>query len=214
MDSPQGRVVAPGYCANQTLTVVLTMLTRNEILRKLLHLIALIIPFAILYLPRDIAIEVVIPMAATLLAVDLLRKRWNFLQKSFLKVAGKFLRSSEEKGITGSTSYLISGSICLLLFDPYIAYTAMTFMIVGDAAAAIVGMQFGRIRLASGKSLEGTAACVGACMLFWAFFPQTGIYTALAAALLTAGLELLPVERFNDNIFVPVFCGLVLQVFS
>jgi len=190
------------------------MLKRNEILRKLLHLVALVIPFGILYLPRDIAIAVIVPVAAALLLVDLLRPRWDFLQQLFLKVAGRFLRSAEKKGITGSTSYFISGSICLLFFDAYIAYTAMSFMIVGDAAAAIVGMKFGRIRLASGKSLEGTAACMGTCLLFWAFFPQSGFYTALAAALLTAGLELVPAERLNDNIFVPVCCGVVLQVFS
>ena len=191
-----------------------TSSTSNEILRKLLHLVALAIPFAILYLPRDTAIAVFLPATALLLAVDLLRQRWDFLQKLFLLLAGRFMRPAEKNGITGSTSYFLSGTVCLLFFDAYIAYTAMAFMIVGDAAAAIVGIKLGRIRLASGKSLEGSAACMGACLLFWLLFPQSGFYTALAAAILTTGLELVPVKRFNDNLFVPICCGLILQIFS
>ncbi len=187
-------------------------MTRNEFLRKLLHLFALAIPFSIVYFPRDVAIAVFIPITASLLAVDLLRQRWDLLQKLFLKVAGIFIRSKEKKSITGSTSYFISGTICLSFFDAYIAYTAMAFMIIGDAAAAIIGMNFGKIRLASGKSLEGSAACICSCLLFWFFFPQSGFYTALTAAFLTASLELIP-TKFNDNIYVPVCCGLILQAF-
>ncbi|MCF8109639.1 MAG: hypothetical protein K9J81_11690 [Desulfohalobiaceae bacterium] len=185
-------------------------MNRAEILRKGLHLIALSIPFAIVSLPRDVAVAVLLPAAVLVVAAEILRKKWDPFQNYFLKLFKIFLRPAEKNHFTGATYFLIAGLLCLLLFDRSIAYTVTAFMIVGDAAAALVGMHFGRIRLSSGKSLEGTAACVAACLLFWTLFPKTGFALALTAALLTGILELIP-TRINDNLAVPVICGLILQ---
>ncbi len=184
-----------------------------EVLRKLLHMVALCIPFGMAHLPRCKALTVFALLTSAILAGELLRKKWGFLQRLFVGLFGSFLRPSEKLHLTGATYFFISGLICLLLFDMPIAYTAMAFMIVGDAAAALVGMRFGRIRLNSGKTLEGTAACICACLLFWLFFPQTGFSAALVGAFLTGALELVPV-KINDNLFVPVVCAFILQIFT
>ncbi|HMA67240.1 MAG TPA: hypothetical protein VKO20_05425 [Desulfosalsimonadaceae bacterium] len=186
---------------------------RAEILRKLLHLGALCIPFGIVMLPRETAMTLLIPPSVAMVAADRLRQRKQCLQGFFLKLAGGFLRPAEKEQLTGASYLLLSGIICLLFFEAAIAYTAMAFLIIGDAAAALVGMRFGRIRLASGKSLEGTAACMMSCMLFWMVFPFSGMEVALAAAVLTGILEVVPTP-VNDNLSVPVICAFVLQTWQ
>ncbi|MFW6334068.1 MAG: diacylglycerol/polyprenol kinase family protein [Desulfosalsimonas sp.] len=183
----------------------------KEIRRKLLHLAALGIPFGILYLPQPAPLFAALALAAV--AAEILRKKIPPLQRLFLLIFGGVLRPEEEEKITGGTFFFISGAVCAALFDPAVAYTAMAFVIVGDAAAAIAGMKFGSLRFSSGKSLEGALASVAACLIFWMLFPATGFARALAAALLTGTLELLAV-RINDNLFVPLICGLVLQTWA
>lgn len=100
-----------------------------------------------------------------------------------------------------------------MIFDRFIAFTVIVFMILGDAAAALIGMRFGRIRIASGKSLEGMLACIGTCLLFWCIFPVSGFAMALAGAVITGIFEMLPM-KINDNLAVPLICGIILQTWA
>ncbi|MFP4158913.1 MAG: diacylglycerol/polyprenol kinase family protein [Desulfobacterales bacterium] len=188
-------------------------LNKPEINRKLLHLVALCIPFGIVLLPHHLAVTVFAFMACAMAAGEMLRRKSAILQGLFIAVFGSFLRPEEKHETTGGTYFFISGAICAAVFDAPIAYTAMAFSILGDAAAAIAGMKFGRIRIAGRKTLEGAIASVSACLLFWTVFPQTGFLTALAAAVLTSLLELLPL-KINDNLAVPLICGFILQTWA
>ena len=191
----------------------MTVISRNEVLRKLLHVVALIIPFGILYLPGHTAAALLIPVTGAAVAAEVLRQKWAAFGRLFSYLFGALMRPIEDRQLTGSTYYLLAGVICLLVFDKKVAYTAMAFIIVGDAAAALIGMRFGRIRMASGKSLEGMLACISACLLFWCIFPFPGFKMALAAAMITGILEMIPL-RINDNLGVPVICGLILQTWA
>ncbi|MFO7930468.1 MAG: diacylglycerol/polyprenol kinase family protein [Thermodesulfobacteriota bacterium] len=188
-------------------------LHKPEINRKLLHLAALCIPFSIVLLPHHLAVAVLFFLACAMAAGEFLRRKSVLLQKLFLTVFGSFLRPEEKQKTTGGTYFFISGAVCATVFDVEIAYTVMAFIIVGDAAAAIAGMKFGRVRISNGKSLEGALASLSACMLFWAVFPQTGFQTALAAALMTSFLETLPL-KIDDNLAVPIICGFILQTWA
>ena len=181
-----------------------------EIKRKLLHLVALCIPFGIFWLPRSTALAVFVPLAGAMFAGEKLRQKSPFFQGLFFRVFGTFVRPRERHRITGGTYFFVAGALCLVLFDKPVAYTVMSFMIIGDAAAALLGMTFGRIRLSSGKSLEGTLGCICACLIFWAMFPRMDFPEALTAAVLTGLLELVPFQ-IDDNLIVPLICGLVLQ---
>ncbi|MCF8111649.1 MAG: hypothetical protein K9J85_09200 [Desulfobacteraceae bacterium] len=185
-------------------------LDKAEIRRKTLHLLALAIPFAIFYIPRPAAVCLLVPLGLAMLAGELLRKKYFFLQNLFLKIFGPVIRSREKEEITGGTYFFVAGAICLLIFDKPIAFTVMGFIIAGDAAAALAGMKFGRLRTSWGKSVEGVIASLLACIMFWALFPKIDFTPALAGALITGFLEFLPL-KINDNLFVPIICGLILQ---
>lgn len=184
---------------------------KEEILRKLLHLLALSIPFGILYLPKTLATVLMLSTTISLIAIEILRKKVTFMKNLFMKLFGSFLREKEIVCFTGATFLLISGSICSLVFKKNITFLCLSFIILGDAAAALVGMNFGRIRIGK-KSLEGSLACAATCLAFWFLFPA-GVPFAkgFTIAVATAILELLPV-RIDDNLFVPIITGAILEI--
>ena len=94
----------------------------------------------------------------------------------------------------------------------------LTVMLTGDAAAALIGRRFGRIRLVNGKSLEGTIAFVTAgyamLALVLAWSGCGGIWYAAAVPAVIAGalVELFQKQlRIDDNFSIPLATGAVLQ---
>jgi len=88
-------------------------------------------------------------------------------------------------------------------------FYAFSFIILGDAAAAIFGKLFGKRTIMGKKTWVGTFACFAAgcaiymlSLLFISDPPFFGLVFFIAA--LTALLEAVPVN-LDDNLFVPPF---------
>ena len=209
-------------------------LPKEEITRKLLHLIALTMPVGIYYLqqlgfPWYIPTFILAIMLGGSVIVEKLRQVNPMVQALFYKVARSMLRKEERHRTTGSTWVIGAAFICSIIFrnDPWVALVALTLFILGDAAAALVGMSIGRIRIGE-KSLEGSMACFSLCMvLFYAVFPfvpglvpspggRLPIVVTLATSLTITVFELVPLRIapklvINDNLAVPVIAGMVLR---
>jgi dolichol kinase len=206
-------------------------LRKEEINRKLLHLMALLMPAGIFYLPYLFSMNYyvsVIILAVLLVGsviVEHLRFRNPAVQKVFYTVAGSMLREEESKSTTGSTYVIGAALLCALLFKnyPHIAFMVLFMFILGDAIAAIVGMSVGRIKIGK-KSLEGSLACFALCMVLlyglFPFFPgildQWGgkipLLVAVGTSLAITLFELIPLKLsknivINDNLAVPVIAG-------
>ncbi|MFH0919289.1 MAG: phosphatidate cytidylyltransferase [Fibrobacterota bacterium] len=197
-----------------------------ELKRKGLHLLALIIPVGLFFFPERITLPLLFSVTAAFLVVEASRALFPVVQKQFLLHFSPLLRKHEETAWTGSTFLVLSASLCTLFFlllagtptlrpDARLAlYYAFSFLILGDAAAAVFGKTFGQRRLFGKKTLEGALACVAACATWYAlsllWLPDSiGPGLAFAAALLTAFLEILPL-RLDDNFRVaPACCGLI-----
>jgi dolichol kinase len=206
-------------------------LRKEEINRKLLHLIALLMPAGIFYLPYlfslNYAVSVIILgiLLVGSVIIEHLRFKNPAVQKLFYAVAGSMLREEEAKSTTGSTYVIGAALLCSLLFykQPQIAFMVLFMFILGDAVAAIVGMSIGRIKIGK-KSLEGSLACFTMCMvLFFTVFPffpgilnQWGgkipFMVAVGTSLAITVFELIPLRIskkliINDNLAVPVIAG-------
>ncbi|MBD3241832.1 MAG: hypothetical protein GF331_14685 [Chitinivibrionales bacterium] len=207
-------------------------LAREEINRKLLHILSgSLIPLGIFYLPRLPGVDWRLPagilggMLAFSVAVEFARFHVPAVQRLFYAVAGSALRAEEDRRLTGATYIYASSFLCAVVFAQRldIACMALSVFVLGDAAAAVVGQAFGRIRIGK-KSLEGTLACFATCMLlFYAVFPFVPglmkpwgglmpLLVAMAASATTAVLELFPVRitqslTINDNLVVPLATG-------
>ncbi len=210
-------------------------LSRQEVNRKLLHVLSgSLIPLGIFYLPWLEGIGPAIPAAilgvilTAFLAVEFARLRWPPMQRLFFSMAGHALRKEESTKLTGATYIFASAFLCSLVFmdRPDIAAMVLCMFVLGDAAAALVGQAWGRIRI-GGKSLEGSLGCFALCVaLFYGAFPfmpglleawggRMPLVVVLVTSLATTLLELFPVRLpgrvvLNDNLTVPVVTGLLM----
>jgi dolichol kinase len=104
---------------------------QKEIKRKAIHLTGLSVPFGILVFGRT--------LTATLIALALVVALILEAQRLKGKIRLPEVRDQEEKKVA-SYIYYISGSLlCVLLFSPMIAVTAMLLLSLGDTVSGLAG---------------------------------------------------------------------------
>jgi glycerol-3-phosphate acyltransferase PlsY len=150
----------------------------------------------------------IIATSATVV-LDLLRLTDHRLRNFFLRLFKSLIRSHEEEHLLGSTYFMIAALLSVLAFDKQIAIASLTFLIIGDTVAAIVGKKYG-VPLYWGKSIQGSLACFASCVLIGAALLNDP-WVILAGALAAAVAEALPVPM-DDNMRVPIISGLVMQL--
>ena len=101
--------------------------------------------------------------------------------------------------------------ISLLIFPEPINYVAVTILTLGDGAAHIFGMRFGKnnLPLNKGKNIEGTFFGFLFAFLGSLFFVNPTI--ALIAASVGMLIEGIP-SPINDNISMPIISGLIISL--
>ncbi len=183
----------------------------RELRRKSIHLLGLVVPILYFFTSRDLAIIGVGGLVTLALAAELLKGVVPAFRAIFLRIFSPILRSQEQKGgLTGATYFLIGSFLCILLFDKTLAIVCLCFLTLGDLCAALIGKQWGRIKLFSRKSLEGSLACFVVCAaaaLLIGLHPVVAIAGALVATL----IELLPVG-VDDNVTIPLISGLAMHL--
>ncbi len=208
-------------------------LQKEEIYRKLLHLLALLMPAGIFYLPQYgypswLPASVLGFLLLTSLGTEFVRLQHPSTGRIFLSLFGKMMRAKETNEITGSTWIIAGAFLCSILFMdfPSAAFISLFLFITGDAAAAITGISLGRTKIL-GKSLEGCLGCF-LCCLFCLYFiiplfrdvlaPWNGslsLGSKLVLAFVITVLELVPVRfgsiNINDNLAAPVLGGLFIR---
>ena len=124
----------------------------------------MVIPICCYFLPRTIVMAGLLTASVIMLAIEYARLENKRVANVFKRLFGSVAREHESFSFTGSTFVLV-GSLCTYyLFDREIAAAALSFLLLGDATAAVVGKAFGSFRL-FGKSFEGFAAMVAVSWL-------------------------------------------------
>ena len=119
----------------------------QELRRKTIHLLGLIVPILYLFTTRQNAIIGVGGLVALALGAELLKILFPTFRVIFLRIFSPILRSQERKGgLTGTTYYLIGSFLCILFFDKTLAIVCLCFLTLGDLFAALIGKQWGRIK--------------------------------------------------------------------
>ena len=210
-------------------------LSKEEVNRKILHVLAVCIPVLIFYSPRSLDIskwEVTIVIFSLLLIsflIEWIRFNNSAFSKIFFVLFGSMMRFEEKKQLTGATYILAGAYICSLIsMSSEVAsvsvFLCLTLFILGDAVAAIVGKAIGRIKVGD-KTVEGGVACfLFCCLLFGIIFPNLpdfincwagdiSIFQILIISSSIALLELFPVKwgawTLNDNLYVPAISSLI-----
>jgi len=190
----------------------------KEYIRKSIHLSSLVIPFAYQYVfgYNRFLMFVLLFMALIIsLGIELSRIQIPTFGKLFSKLFGLVLRRHERKDFTGATFLIFASMLCVVFFNPTIAFLSICYLSIGDTFAAIVGKAVG-IRKFNGqrKSLEGSLACFTSILVFSILF-GTGInpliYVAGSLAATLAELWNIPID---DNVKIPVLSGIVMTLVS
>jgi len=194
----------------------------NEFKRKATHLLALSIPIGYFFLPKPLSLLILTPFALGAIMIDIIRLRRLPLHSFLNRLLRPILREHESADFAGS-SYIFSASVLtILLFDKSVAVAAISFIILGDIAAALVGRRFGKTNIGwragksnalgnNKKSLEGSLSCLFMCLVVAVLVPHLPLWVGLIGAVVATGVEgsTIPI---NDNFSVPLISGLIMHI--
>jgi len=125
-----------------------------------------------------------------------------------------FVRAEEQVREAAMTPFAIAVLLTILAVPKLAALVAIYTLAIADPLAAVVGIRFGRRRIAHDRSLEGSLAFFGATVAIAALVLRWGTgapgltITGASATIgiAAAGCELLPL-RIDDNLTIPIFVG-------
>jgi diacylglycerol kinase (CTP) len=143
------------------------------------------------------------------------------LTEHYKKLAHYFLRAEEHLKESAGIPFAMGLLLTILSFPKAVTLTAILTLSYSDPLSAIIGIQYGRIKVTKNKSLEGSlaffsctfmAAFIVALSYSGAAWTQIIIYS-LMVALSSSLFELLPI-RIDDNLTIPLFTALSAWIFS
>jgi dolichol kinase len=185
------------------------MLTGVEIKRKIVHLATLVIPVGYALTSEETVLLFLVPFFLALLSVDLLRHLHSGMASLFRKYFfGRVLREEEKPTFMGSTYFIFSTILTILLFPKSIAIASILILILSDTAAALIGKWIGRVRI-FGKTLEGSTAFLITSLLIVWIYPNLNRFSGSLAALGATWIEVLPI-KVNDNLSIPLVAGAIM----
>jgi dolichol kinase len=182
----------------------------NESKRKAIHLVALSIPIGYILLPKLLSVLILSPFALGSIAIDIIRLKQLPLHGFLNRLIGPVLREHENSNFTGSSYILTASVLSMLLFDKSVAIAAISFIILGDIAAALVGRRYGKIKIKR-KSLEGSLACLFMCLLVAIIVPGFPLWIGVAGAFTATIVEGIT-SPIDDNFSVPLISGLAMHI--
>jgi len=187
---------------------------KQELIRKATHLGALVIPggYYLLGLKRLTAFLIMLTIGLGMLVIDIARMRnWWLWRKLASPVFAPVIRKHEKDGdFTGATYILLTSCAAIALFEKPIAIAALSFIIVGDSFAAVIGRRFGRIKFAN-KSLEGSLGCLLGTIIVALLTPGIPLSIGLLGAVVATLVEAWPMG-VDDNVSVPLLSGLAMKM--
>jgi dolichol kinase len=184
----------------------------QEILRKATHIGALVIPvgYWILGPSRLEMLGVMVPITIIFILFDIGRLRgWLIWEKIAAPLFDGMIRNHERADFTGATYILLTTCATVAMFPKPIAVAALTFIIVGDTLAALVGRRWGRHKWFGQKSIEGSLACLAGLIVVAHITPGLPLAVGLIGAAVATLVEAMPLH-IDDNVTVPILSGIVM----
>lgn len=188
---------------------------KRELKRKSIHLFALVIPIGYSFLDYSTTIFWVSVACVISTVIDILKSENRAVRFLFIRFFRDMLRHKEKKCFTGSTFILFGSTLTILFFNKWLAIIAISYIIVGDIFAAVIGKMFGKHKVYGSGSIQGSiafflSAAIFTSAMFWVPYEIVPLYYRICGAMLAASIELV-INQVDDNLTVPLLSGLVLQ---
>jgi diacylglycerol kinase (CTP) len=188
-----------------------------QLVRRLFHLangVAIATAYALFFTHSQV-VRIFGAIACVVYIVDRLRIAYpETVARHAPWVNHTLVRAEEQVREAAMTPFAIAVLLTILTVPKLAALVAIYTLAIADPLAAIVGIRFGRRRIAQKRTLEGSLAffvatvAIAALVLHWGS-NAAQVTTAEASAaigIVAAGCELLPL-RIDDNLTIPVVVG-------
>ena len=180
------------------------MLTKKEILRKMIHLSSVLIIFLDSYVGHEIAIYSLFFMTLIYSISEFLRVNSKFRVPVISDITEYCSYSFEKKTFVYSPlAFALSMLVLLMFFNKVHAYVGIIALGLGDFMAGLIGKKYGKIKIFYNKkkSFEGSLSMVFVVFFGSLLFTQD-ILTSLIVSLFATFIESLSNEAV-DNLTVP-----------
>ncbi len=189
--------------------------------RKIYHVLAALVIVGIyLFIPVPFRAKMIVFASFTALAIccDVSRLLWPAFNARVVKDLQKYMRQREVNRLNSMSFFALSTFLTCLLFPKGIAILSILYLGLGDTAASIVGVCWGRHKFGGRFSIEGSLAFFLVCALVTLLYPYLDpnfhgslLLFALAGGFIGACSErILP--RLDDNFVIPLFSALLLRL--
>ena len=194
---------------------------RQEVLRKMVHLSSLWMPFSLFYLPRLFNVIMFGTFAVLNVLIEIaVFRQVPYVTPLYKALFGKMARESKpgEFRFSGAPPMYASACLTALCFSPRVASCAFAILILSDTSAALIGRKWGRHRFFNGKSLEGSLSFLLTGWIIAAGFCFAGGLTGTTLAIWLGGVAVSCVAEFfneqihlDDNFTIPLLFGAVAE---
>lgn len=187
--------------------------------RRLFHFLGgLIFPTLCFFVSKPAALTVISLIFMLVILFEWLRRKYTAINSWVFHYLQGFFKEKEKQSTTGMFYFVSGVLITVALYTKPVAITALLFLTFGDVAAVLIGKRFGRRKILGAKSLEGSVAFF--LVTFWVgvmikkyFFSASLTNISIFSGALTATIAEALSSAIDDNFTVPIFTGLVLQLF-
>lgn len=195
-----------------------------EVLRKSIHLSSL---WMVVFIGVFPAVLNILLFSFLLFAICFIEygnhKKWPLFAETYGRLFNRILREQEtqEKFRFSGAPYVIAAALMVtILFSDVVAMTALSTMLVGDTAAALIGRKYGKRKINQNKkSVEGSLAfwiTSFFILLFFGLLYSQPIWFYMYGILgITAAMFAEIYEnriRIDDNFSIPLVMGLFLSL--
>jgi len=198
-------------------TILLATRHDLQLGRRLFHCangVATATAYALLFTHEQV-IHIFGTIACVVYVVDRVRIAYPEVVARYAPWVNRLLvRAEEQVRESAMIPYAIAVLLTILTVPKAAAIVAVYTLAIADPLAAVVGIRWGRRRVALNRSLEGSAAFFAATLVIAAVVLGKGADgsalaiggAAVTIALAAAGCELLPL-RIDDNLTIPLVVG-------
>lgn len=190
-----------------------------HIARKIWHIVGVgLVTWLYYVLPYSVAIGLLSGASILFISLDFLRFKSPWFKSAVTKMMILFIRKEELEKPTGLSFMCLGFWLLIMLFDREVALLTMLFVMLGDPVASYIGVRYGKDKIGD-KTVQGFLACFAVCVIVALIFLRVNdfnssrwIYVSLLAALSASGAELIQINKVDDNLSMPVICGLLLTI--
>ncbi|MDR0401484.1 MAG: hypothetical protein LBH27_00540 [Endomicrobium sp.] len=187
---------------------------KDEINRKMFHLLSLIYIYSYWYIPKIIVIYGLLITIIVVIFFEYFRFK-NYKFKIFFENNFKsFCRPEETKKISGLIGTLLGALFTILIFNnKRMVFASFLYFAFGDLIAAIIGKGFGKNKFFSKKkTVEGSLSCLTVCFIIGIFIFNDWKF-ALFGAIVATFIEAIP-WKINDNFWMQIINAWFLSFLS